>query len=128
MAAPGVDLAAAGLMTFGAIVAPIPMALAQCGALGGECSAAGTAMAMVPLTGGARKLLGGIAPLAGETVAKAIRLRGGGGAQVGYVATWLQQKTVAEVANLAAQGNKEANTAIKIIKDAARLAERGGRP
>jgi len=44
--------------------------------------------------------------------------------QVNRIASWLTQKTVAEAAKLAAQGNAEAKTAIKIIKDAARLAEK----
>lgn len=77
-----------------------------------------------PLPRGALKILGGLLPLADETVANAIRIRGGGGAQVNKVASWLAQKTVGEVAKLAAAGNAEARTAIKIIKDAARLAQK----
>jgi hypothetical protein len=46
LAEPGVNLAGQGLMVFGSIVAPLPMALAQCGA--GNCSATGVAMAMLP--------------------------------------------------------------------------------
>jgi hypothetical protein len=91
-----------------------------------------------------------------KTAAEAIIERGGGGSQVAYVASWLQQETLeahpesvflpssrtisslfsvgtfskwpfpdgplAEVANWAAQGNGEAVTAIKIVKNAARLA------
>jgi hypothetical protein len=126
MAEPGVNLAANGLEVFGYVVAGPVMALAECAAAGRDCSVAGTALAIIPipLTGGARKLLGGILPLADETVADAIRLRGGGGAQVNKVASSLQQKTVAEVANLAAKGDAEARTAIKIIKNAARLAQK----
>jgi RHS repeat-associated protein len=124
IAAPGVNLAANGLRAFGYIVAAPLMAIAECGAAGKDCSATGTALAIIPLTGGARKILGGILPLADETVANAIRIRGGGGAQVNQVASWLAQKTVGEVANLAAQGNAEARTAIKIVKDAARLAQK----
>lgn len=63
-------------------------------------------------------------PPADETVANAIRIRGGGGAQVNRVASWPAQKTVGEVAKLAVEGNAEAKTAIKIIKDAARLAQK----
>ncbi len=46
MAAPGVNLAGAGLMAFGSIVAPIPMALAECGA--GNCDNTNLAMAVIP--------------------------------------------------------------------------------
>ena len=49
MAEPGVNLAVQGLMVFASIVAPLPMALAQCGA--GDCSKAGIAMAMLPEIG-----------------------------------------------------------------------------
>ena len=126
IATPGVNLAANGLRTFGYIVAAPLMAVSECIAAGKDCNAAGTTLAVIPLplTSGARKILGGILPLADETVANAIRIRGGGGAQVNQVASWLAQKTVGEVANLAAQGNAEARTAIKIIKDAARLAQK----
>jgi hypothetical protein len=50
----------------------------------------------------------------------------GGGAQVNKVASWLAPKTVAQVAELAAKGNAEAKTAIKIIKDAPRLSQKWG--
>ena len=76
------------------------------------------------LTRGGRKVLGGLVGMAEKTVAEAIIERGGGGSQVAYVVTWLQQKTLAEVANLAAGGDSEAVTAIKIVKNAARLAEK----
>jgi RHS repeat-associated protein len=49
MAAPGVNLAAAGLQAFGYIVAPLAMTAAQCGA--GACSKGDVAMAMVPELG-----------------------------------------------------------------------------
>jgi len=100
-AAPAIDYAGQGLMLFGSVVAPIPMAVAQCGA--GNCD---------------------IAPLAETKVANAVRLRGGGAAQVNKIATWLQQMPLGEVAKLAAEGNSEAVTAVKIVKDAARLAQK----
>ena len=46
LAEPGVNLAGQGLMLFGSIVAPLPMAVAQCGA--GNCSKTNVAMAMLP--------------------------------------------------------------------------------
>jgi RHS repeat-associated protein len=45
-AEPGVNLAGAGLMVFGSLVAPIPMAIAQCGA--GNCDKTNLAMAVLP--------------------------------------------------------------------------------
>ncbi len=122
MAELGVNLAGQGLMLFGSIVAPLPMAIAQYGA--GNGSKAEIAMAMLPLPRGALKVLGTLAPLAETTVANAVKLRGGGGAQVGKIATWLQQMPLGEVAKLAADGNAEARTAIKIVKDASRLAQK----
>ncbi len=122
MAEPGVNLAGQGLMLFGSIVAPVPMAIAQYAA--GNGSKADVAMAMLPLPRGALKVLGTLAPLAETTVANAVKLRGGGGAQVGKIATWLQQMPLGEVAKLAADGNAEARTAIKIVKDASRLAQK----
>jgi len=68
--------------------------------------------------------LGNLVGLAEKSVAEAILERGGGGKQVQLIASWLQQKSVWEVANLAAAGNADARTAIKIIKDAARLAQK----
>jgi RHS repeat-associated protein len=124
MAAPGVNLATNGLMAFGWIVAPEVMALSECGASGKDCNAGDTALAAIHLPPGARKILGTLAPLAEKTVADAIRARGGGGAQVNFVATWLQQMTVGDVAKLAAKGNPEASTAIKIVKDASRLSQK----
>jgi RHS repeat-associated protein len=70
----------------------------------------------------ARRLLGALLPLAGNTVAEAIRERGGGAAQVRQVATYLQQMTLGEVARLAAYGEDEeaaaARTAIHVVKNA----------
>jgi hypothetical protein len=56
------------------------------------------------------------------TVAEAILARGGGGAQVNFVASHLRNELVGNIANLAAQGESAASTAIKIIKNASRLA------
>jgi hypothetical protein len=65
------------------------------------------------------------APLAETTVASAVRSRGGGGAQVNKIATWLQQMKLGDVAKLAAEGNNpEAVQAIKTVKDASRLAQK----
>lgn len=58
-------------------------------------------------------------PLAAKTVAEAVRERGGDAQQVRQVATDLQQKTLAEVARLAAQGDAAARTAIHVVKNVA---------
>lgn len=46
MAEPGVNLAGAGLVAFGSMAAPLPMALAMCGA--GNCDKTNLAMAAIP--------------------------------------------------------------------------------
>ncbi len=79
---------------------------------------------MLPLPKAAQKILGGLAPLAETKAASAVRLRGGGAAQVGEIATYLQQMQLGDVARAAAGGDREAVKAIKIVKDAARLAQK----
>ncbi len=54
----------------------------------------------------------------------AIKLRGGSGQNINKVADWLKGKSVSDVANQAAQGDAEAKTAIKILKEAHRLSEK----
>jgi len=58
-----------------------------------------------------------------QTVVTAILERGGGGNVVNQVASHLRQELVGNVANLAAQGDKAAQTAIKIVKQAKRLGQ-----
>lgn len=76
------------------------------------------------LTNGGSRVLGTLTGMKDMTVAAAVRSRGGGGAQVHKVATHLQQQLLGDVANLAAKGDGAAKTAIKIVKDAARLARK----
>jgi hypothetical protein len=73
MAAPGVNLAAAGLQAFGYVVAPLAMTIANCGA--GNCSKSDVAMAVLPEIGALR---------AGATLFR-------GGAAVGKGAEILQK-------------------------------------
>jgi RHS repeat-associated protein len=122
LAEPGVNLAGQGLVLFASIIAPGATTLAQC--VAGSCDSASLAMAAVRLPKGATKVLGTLAPLAEKTVAEAVKLRGGGGAQVNKIATWLQQMSLGDVAKLAAEGNREAVSAVKIVKDAARLSKK----
>lgn len=72
----------------------------------------------VELTQGGQKKLGNLATLKNLPIAVAIRQRGGGQSQVNQVRTDYQSKTVGELANSAAQGDADAETAIKILKQA----------
>ena len=78
LAEPGVNLAGQGLMLFGSMIAPLPMALAQCGA-GGDCSKTGMAMAILPEIGALKQ--GGtvvkLAAASGKKGAEIIRKVGG---------------------------------------------------
>lgn len=78
------------------------------------------------LTDGGRRALGNLSGggFENRTVADAIRARGGTTSNVNNVSTDLQQLSVAEVANRAAQGDEAAKTAIKTIKQAARLGQK----
>lgn len=77
MAAPIVNAAGSGLVAFGSLVAPVPMAVAQCFA--GNCSEANVAMAMLPGISGLYK--GGqilkTAAAAGKKGAEIVRKTGG---------------------------------------------------
>jgi hypothetical protein len=59
-------------------------------------------------------------PLKDKTAAEAIRERGGGQGQVKQLETGYENKTAGEIANLAAKGDKAAETALKIIKQASK--------
>jgi hypothetical protein len=72
---------------------------------------------------GGRKVLGSLVRLADRTLAEVTQGRGGCGAQVNRAVSRLVRKPVGDVANLAAQGNAEARTTTKIVKEAARLAQ-----
>jgi RHS repeat-associated protein len=99
---------------------PVQSTLANC-VLGG-CSSADFALGAMRLPPKHLRLLGGLVPHADKTVAEVVRIRGGGGKQVRRVATHLQHLSLAKVAELAAGGDAEALTALKIAKDAKRLA------
>jgi hypothetical protein len=60
------------------------------------------------------------------TLAEAIKARGGGGQQIQQVSNELRNKALGEVANMAAQGNREAETAIKLVKQAVAKAQKYG--
>ena len=55
----------------------------------------------------------------------AVRKRGGGASQVKELANY-SEKTVGELANMAAAGDAKAETAMKIIKQASKKAQKYG--
>jgi hypothetical protein len=70
----------------------------------------------------ARKKLGNLVGNADRTVAEMILQRGGNAANVRQTGPWAN-KTLAETAEAAVQGDKAADTAIKIVKQARRLGQ-----
>jgi hypothetical protein len=87
-----------------------------------------TARLGVKLTGGGSKVLKdpALQAMKDSSVAQVIVRRGGGGAQVQQVASHLRDKSLGEVANLAATGDGAAITAIKLVKQAAKKAQKYG--
>jgi RHS repeat-associated protein len=106
-----------------AIAFPITGLASDCVVSGGCFGGAGSAAAMPPTV---RRKLGGVLAVANSTAREVIIMRGGGGRQVQRVATHLQDKTIREVAELAAKGDPGAISAIKVAKEASRLAQKGG--
>ena len=81
----------------------------------------------VILTAGGLKKLINLVNLKDVVIADAIRQRGGGQGQVNPIRTDYQTKKVGELANLAADGDTEAEAAIKILKQARKKREKYGR-
>lgn len=80
----------------------------------------------VQLTPGGLKKLGNLVNLKDNIIADAIRERGGGQGQVNQLQSDYQNMKVGELANLAADGDEEAETAIKILKQARKKREKYG--
>jgi hypothetical protein len=78
----------------------------------------------IDLTPGGQKKIGTLANLKDINLTSAIRARGGGQSQVDQVRTDYQSLKVGELANLAATGDADAETAIKILKQAKRKREK----
>jgi hypothetical protein len=76
----------------------------------------------MPLSRAAARKLGNLAGHAGETVADMIRQRGGNESNVRHAGPWADQ-TLADTAEAAVQGDRSAETAIKIVKQARRLGQ-----
>lgn len=80
----------------------------------------------IELTSGGYKILGNLINLKDLKISDAIKQRGGGQNQVSQLSTEYRQVKVGELANLAAKGNREAKTAIKILKQARKKKEKYG--
>ncbi len=75
------------------------------------------------LSKAAKQKLGTLVDLADQFVAEVIRARGGNAANVREVGHWAQG-SLGEAAKAAAQGDKDAAKAIKIVKQAHRLGKK----
>ncbi len=80
----------------------------------------------IKLTPGGLKKLGSLVKIKDEIIADAIRERGGGKGQVNQLRSDYQNLTVGELANLAADGDTDAETAIKILKQARKKSDKYG--
>ncbi|TQV80783.1 hypothetical protein [Denitrobaculum tricleocarpae] len=78
----------------------------------------------IKLTRGGKRELGALASLKDTTALEAVKMRGGGAKEIQAIRTDYQQKTLAELANLAALDDEDADRAIKIVKSAKRLAQK----
>jgi hypothetical protein len=74
------------------------------------------------LSKAAKRKLGNLSGEADRTIAEVISERGGSASNVRQTGHW-SGKTLGEAAEAAAQGDKSAATAIKIVKQAKRLGE-----
>jgi hypothetical protein len=79
----------------------------------------------INLTKGGRRRIGNLVDLKDTPADEAIRSRGGGGSQINQIGN-LRGEKVGDLANRAAGGDKAAETAIKIIKQAGKKAQKYG--
>ncbi|QYX31511.1 hypothetical protein [Sphaerospermopsis torques-reginae] len=80
----------------------------------------------IKLTPGSMKKLGNLVNIKDDIIADAIRERGGGQGQVNQLRSNYQNLRVGELANLAATGDPDAETAIKILKQARKKRDKYG--
>jgi hypothetical protein len=78
----------------------------------------------VTLTAGGQKKLRNLIDLKDIAISEAIRQRGGGQNQIDQLRTDYQNRKVGELANFAAEGDADAETAIKILKQAKKKREK----
>ena len=67
-----------------------------------------------------------LSPIRNLSAAEAVRVRGGGQTQINQIRTDYHDLSIGELANRAAQGDRDAETAIKIVKQAAKKAAKYG--
>ena len=79
------------------------------------------------LTRSGKRELGALASLKDTTALEAVKIRGGGAKEIRAIRTDYQEKTLAELANMAALNDEDADRAIKIVKSAKRLAQKNHR-
>jgi hypothetical protein len=80
----------------------------------------------IKLTPGSMKKLGNLVNIKDDIIADAIRERGGGQGQVNQLRSNYQNLRVGELANLAATGDPDAETDIKILKQARKKRDKYG--
>lgn len=80
----------------------------------------------IELTPGGEKKLGNLVNFKDYIIADAIRERGGGQGQVNQLRSDYQNLKVGELANLAVEGDADAETAIKILKQAKKKRDKYG--
>ena len=80
----------------------------------------------IKLTAGGKRKIGNLAKLKDTKASDAIKKRGGGQGQVNQLESGMGDMTVGEIANSAAKGNRAAETAMKIIKQAGSKAQKYG--
>jgi hypothetical protein len=80
----------------------------------------------IQLTSGGLKKLGNLVNLKEQMIADAIQERGGGQGQINQLQSDYQNLSVGELANLAASGDMEAETVIKILKQAKKKSDKYG--
>lgn len=80
----------------------------------------------IELTPGGEKKLGNLVNFKDYIISDAIRERGGGQGQVNQLRSDYQNLKVGELANLAVEGDADAETAIKILKQAKKKREKYG--
>ncbi len=78
----------------------------------------------IDLTKGGAKKIRNLTNMKDMKAADAIRARGGGASQINQLQTGYEKLTVGDLANKAAAGDRAAETAIKIIKQASKKAQK----
>ena len=78
----------------------------------------------IKLTGGGKQAIGNLIQYKDKTVREVLKIRGGNASALREMRTDYIDKAFGEIANLAATGDSDAGTAMQIVKEAKRLAEK----